>query len=208
MSQTPGAFQRLWYRWKMLRLPWRRKWLVGFDLKGNTFYEFRDPLPQATLSNTPLRNRRILQPRQFTHHSDVKIAPQWQQWLRHTRIEPPTLQELQMDVARQEQIKVLAARADERWQNAKRIESGEDQRRIGEGAATGEGVAEVRTEVGEQPSGADRMRQDEGEPAPVAPAKKSKTKKDAEAPWNQGSKGNPGDAFQPEGWTPAPARRK
>ena len=37
------------------------------------------------------------------------------QWLRHTRFEPPTLQEQQAELRRQQNIKLLAARADERW---------------------------------------------------------------------------------------------
>jgi NADH dehydrogenase [ubiquinone] 1 alpha subcomplex assembly factor 2 len=37
------------------------------------------------------------------------------QWLRHTRFEPPTVQEQQAELQRQQNIKLLAARADERW---------------------------------------------------------------------------------------------
>ena len=37
------------------------------------------------------------------------------QWLRHTRFEPPTIQEQQQELQRQANIKLLAARADARW---------------------------------------------------------------------------------------------
>jgi NADH dehydrogenase [ubiquinone] 1 alpha subcomplex assembly factor 2 len=37
------------------------------------------------------------------------------QWLRHTRADPPTIAEQQQDVRRRETIKLLAARADQRW---------------------------------------------------------------------------------------------
>lgn len=29
MSPTPGPVKQLWYSWKKLRFPWRRRWLVG-----------------------------------------------------------------------------------------------------------------------------------------------------------------------------------
>jgi NADH dehydrogenase [ubiquinone] 1 alpha subcomplex assembly factor 2 len=37
------------------------------------------------------------------------------QWLRHTRFEPPSVVEQQQDMRRQEQMKMLAQQADERW---------------------------------------------------------------------------------------------
>lgn len=48
-------------------------------------------------------------------YSDVSISPQWHQWLRHTRDSPPSLSEQSSDIARQENLKVLAAEADRRW---------------------------------------------------------------------------------------------
>ena len=29
MAKAPGPIRKLWYSWKMMQLPWRRKWLVG-----------------------------------------------------------------------------------------------------------------------------------------------------------------------------------
>ena len=43
-----------------------------------------------------------------------RTAP-WIQWLRHTRHEPPSINEQQLDEIRQAQMKELAARADARW---------------------------------------------------------------------------------------------
>ncbi|KAH0274182.1 hypothetical protein KCU84_g19818, partial [Aureobasidium melanogenum] len=54
MSKQPGAIKQAWYKWKSLRLPWRRKWLVGADLSGNTFWEFKDAINAG-------RMRRIVQ---------------------------------------------------------------------------------------------------------------------------------------------------
>ena len=83
---------------------------LGLDLQGNTFWEFRD-----TLSSHTNRMRRIVQYPASTHYSDIKISPQWHQWLRHTRSDPPSLTEQSQDVLRQQNLKVLAAEADARW---------------------------------------------------------------------------------------------
>ncbi|KAL2181333.1 uncharacterized protein P884DRAFT_326057 [Thermothelomyces heterothallicus CBS 202.75] len=136
MSQLPvSPFLRAWYKWKMLRLPWRRQFLVGFDLSGNTYWEFLDrgsrlpprtnPSSQTTTTTTtttttrrrsPVRWRRIVRYPRGTHHSAVNVPPAWHQWLRHTRADPPSLDEQRAEVARQERIKRLAAEADARWE--------------------------------------------------------------------------------------------
>ena len=52
--------------------------------------------------------------------SDVNISPQWHQWLRQTRPDPPTIREQQGDVVRQAQLKQNAALADARWEAKER----------------------------------------------------------------------------------------
>lgn len=59
--------------------------------------------------------RRIVQYPPSTQYSEVKISPQWHQWLRHTRKDPPSLTEQSQDLVRQRNLKVLAAEADARW---------------------------------------------------------------------------------------------
>lgn len=93
-----------------MKLPWRKRFLVGLDLQGNTFWEFRD-----TLSSHKHRMRRIVKYPASTPYSEIKISPQWHQWLRHTRSAPPSLTEQSQDVTRQQNLKVLAAEADARW---------------------------------------------------------------------------------------------
>lgn len=66
-TSAPGPLSRLWFKWKALRLPWRKTFLVGFDLSGNTFWEFKDAI------NTE-RMRRIVQYSSKTHYADVKIS--------------------------------------------------------------------------------------------------------------------------------------
>jgi len=111
MSSRPiTPIRKAWYRWKSLKLPWRKRFLAGLDLQGNTFWEFRD-----SLSSHKNRMRRIVQYPSSTHYSDINISPQWHQWLRHTRSDPPSLIEQSQDIVRQQNLKVLAAEADARW---------------------------------------------------------------------------------------------
>jgi hypothetical protein len=67
MATPPGPIRRAWYEWKMLRFPWRKRWLVGFDLQGNTFWEFKDALHA-------MRNRRIAKYHRSTHYGDVNVS--------------------------------------------------------------------------------------------------------------------------------------
>lgn len=67
MSAKVGTIRRLWYGWKSLKLPWRRQFLVGADLSGNTFWEFKDHMNAS-------RMRRIVRYNPRTHYGDVKIS--------------------------------------------------------------------------------------------------------------------------------------
>ncbi|KAK3938491.1 NADH-ubiquinone oxidoreductase assembly factor N7BML [Diplogelasinospora grovesii] len=124
MSGNLSPFAKAWLKWKSLRLPWRRQFLVGQDLHGNTYWEFRDPgapiPPRSSASpgspsTPPVRWRRIVKYPRSTHYGDVSVSPAWHQWLRHTRPDPPSITEQTAEVARQERMKVLAAAADARW---------------------------------------------------------------------------------------------
>jgi NADH dehydrogenase [ubiquinone] 1 alpha subcomplex assembly factor 2 len=59
--------------------------------------------------------RRIVQYPPTVQYSDLNISPQWHQWLRHTRPDPPSITEQSQDLVRQKNLKVLAAAADARW---------------------------------------------------------------------------------------------
>lgn len=59
--------------------------------------------------------RRIVQYPPSTQYSEIKISPQWHQWLRHTRKDAPSLTEQSQDLVRQRNLKILAAQADARW---------------------------------------------------------------------------------------------
>jgi NADH dehydrogenase [ubiquinone] 1 alpha subcomplex assembly factor 2 len=155
----------------------------GQDLHGNTFWEFRD-----SLSAQQQRMRRIVQYRSLAFHSDVEVSPQWHQWLRHTRRHPPSLDEQARDVARQQELKVLAAQADARWV-AKRSVLDASPAASASAPALGEGRGKQGAEEGteERPGGTE----------------------DRQDPWKQARR-NPGEDWQPQPWagTPAAATRR
>ncbi|CDK25533.1 unnamed protein product [Kuraishia capsulata CBS 1993] len=108
--------KRLFYKWKALRtVPFRSQFFVGYDLSGNTYWEF-------TMDRNFQNLRRKIQPhhrKEFTVDYYKNIPPQWHQWLRFVRNNPPTIQELLADKHRQEAIKELAKRSDEKWEMEK-----------------------------------------------------------------------------------------
>lgn len=104
--------RQLYFKWRSLRnVPFRKKFFIGYDLDGNTFWEFRN-------YNDPARMRRIVEYRiPNLNYVDYKIPPQWVQWLRHNRPTSPTLEELLADFQRQQQLKGLVQQAEERWKS-------------------------------------------------------------------------------------------
>ncbi|PQE27515.1 hypothetical protein CJF30_00007840 [Rutstroemia sp. NJR-2017a BBW] len=213
-AQSLSPIRKAWYRWKALRLPWRKSFFVGFDLQNNTFWEFRDTLNGG-------RMRRIVKSPSSTSYADVSISPQWHQWLRYTRPDAPSLQELQGDVLRQERLKILAKEADERWAQKKSYldppemqhalpatqprdggaYTGTEPRADGKGVKNAvveeQGVedgreAEVRGQANEQEVGRE-VRKGRG----VREEKKYK-----EDPWKQ-AKGAAGEEWQPQAWNPS-----
>ncbi|KPM43486.1 hypothetical protein AK830_g3056 [Neonectria ditissima] len=213
-----GTVAQAWYQWKALRLPWRKRFLMGkqsifspglqllarlpaclpapsdpkpltymagYDLEGNTYWEFR--LTRGTEGGE--RWRRIVNYPRSTHYSQVKVNPQWHQWLRHTRREPPTLDELQGDVVRQARIKVLAAEADARWEAKPRVMEAPE--------TTAQRLASVN--------------------APAPPARDARRRKpvDGESeteksddPWAKAAKAQgPGENWQPAAWDPAAVKK-
>ncbi|CUM63395.1 uncharacterized protein PRCAT00000969001 [Priceomyces carsonii] len=108
--------RRLVHKFQARRdIPFRKKFFVGYDLAGNTYWEF-------TPDGNMRRLRRKLEPfepKLFKVDYFLEVPPQWLQWLRQTRPDPPSLEELVNDKIRQQKIKILAQQADERWQSEK-----------------------------------------------------------------------------------------
>ncbi|KAK0203579.1 hypothetical protein DFS33DRAFT_1332569 [Desarmillaria ectypa] len=86
--------------WKLIRHP---TGFVGRDLEGNMFFEHRNQLPEA---------RRTKRTVKYCNPGDMwlyiggpkRLPVQWSAWLSHTRPDPPTIQELQIDLARREKV--------------------------------------------------------------------------------------------------------
>lgn len=168
---------------------------VGFDLQGNTFWEFRlttrgpgsqhDPSvsTSSTASDPGERWRRIVKYPRSTHYSSVKVSPLWHQWLRYTRHNPPSLEEQREDVVRQVRMKQLAAEADARWEAKPRVmEAGDEKPR----------PALSSTSQAQDGSGKED----------ATKKKQVDTEVDPKDPWKKARASGPGETWQPSAWTP------
>ncbi|EWC48842.1 hypothetical protein DRE_00147 [Drechslerella stenobrocha 248] len=205
-----NPLKRLYYRWKTLRLPWRKRYFVGMDLAGNTFWEFRDRI-------TATRPRRIMDFRGGRHtmknYQEMVVDPQWHQWLRATRLDPPSIAELQADVTRRRVMLERARLADERWaQGGSRLSRpGSDEvARLKASAektalSGGPGVVStsaVRGDTGRlqgSSSGKDTTVQ---EMEQRLRAEREKREAIEEGHGAKGWPSGPSEEFQPEAWTP------
>ncbi|KAJ5814819.1 NADH:ubiquinone oxidoreductase 17.2kDa subunit [Penicillium riverlandense] len=199
----------LWFKWKGLRLPWRKSFLVGSDLKGNTFWEFKDVANASKF-------RRIVKFDPKTHFGDVQVSPQWHQWLRHVREHPPSIEEQQQDLVRQAQIKQLARLADERWAskpsfldkpqtqqpspatNATDATLNRPAEEAAKGATSTQTASASATAAGMDTAPKPGETRSETKPASTEETAKK------EDPWAKAS--NPGDNWQPESWKPTSQR--
>ncbi|KAL4780289.1 hypothetical protein BJX76DRAFT_351130 [Aspergillus varians] len=178
----------LWFKWKSLRLPWRRSFLVGHDLAGNTFWEFRDKLNVG-------RFRRILKPRPKTFYSDVEVSPQWHQWLRYVRAEPPSIKEQQEDVQRRQRILLLAEMQKKRWETEQsRLDTPATQH-PGPATKTSDPTLGATSDVASSGPGS--------QTTDPAGGKTSSVKKD---PFFR-PKDVPGEKWEPESWTPTSSKK-
>ncbi|KAK3379343.1 hypothetical protein B0T24DRAFT_663543 [Lasiosphaeria ovina] len=217
-------FFRAWCKWKKLRLPWRRQFLVGLDLQGNTYWEFRNRGARVAEDG---RWRRIVQYPSGTHLGDVKVPPLWHQWLRHTRHDPPSLTEQRGDVARQARMKVLAAQANARWAAKPSLidalprrqaplpafsprppvaaphqeQQQQQQPEPKEPATTGTPVDSSACETAPPPrQDTWREMQQDAKPAAAAAAAPGPD------PWKK-ARGGPSEAWQPQAWSPGSPKK-
>jgi NADH dehydrogenase [ubiquinone] 1 alpha subcomplex assembly factor 2 len=195
----------------LTRLTWAPQ--TGLDLQGNTYWEFRDV--RGDPSDPRIRWRRIVKYPRNTHYGEVKVPPQWHQWLRHTRDAPPSIPEQQAEVRRQAQIKVLAAEADARWAAKPSLldaaGSGSDAPgQVGAGQpvpALGSRVAR-----GQEAQGAAAPGEGEGETRRDAVASGPEQRAgavagDKKGTWRQSRRGGPSEDWQPQAWTPPAPKR-
>ncbi|RKP11710.1 hypothetical protein BJ684DRAFT_12570 [Piptocephalis cylindrospora] len=123
MSQTvtrtrPGSlWSALRLNWKRLPLPWRKAWFIGLDVRGNEYYEQKQP----TFPGRPVR--RWVQPAMKTMDlfEETHIPVQWQSWLRHRRPQPPTEEDIQADEAYRLRTVARAMKLDQQWQEPRKV---------------------------------------------------------------------------------------
>ncbi|KAI9849835.1 MAG: hypothetical protein M1837_000049 [Sclerophora amabilis] len=189
MSSVPmSPLRRLWFAWKSLKLPWRKTFLVGSDLSGNTFWEFKD----AASSN---RFRRIVKSPSSTHLADVQISPQWHQWLRQTRFDAPSIAEQTADLQRQAAVKQLAKEADERWASKPSfLDKPKEQPRPATQIKDPGGYAGKTEEDSKE-----GVRNAVGGAQEMLDKKKSQDQKD---PWEKSRSQGPSEGWQPQAWDP------
>ena len=165
------------------------------DLAGNKYWFFR-PTSNA-------RPRRIMENNPRIPYSDIQIPPQWHQWLRYTRPDPPSIPELQYDVQRQENLKQLVRAADERW--AAKPSVLDKPRRGNQELAVGDG--EMRGTVGQKGETGEGRGIDEIERQEAIEMKKMEGgEKGKEDPWKV-RRGKSGEDWKPEAWSPGRAGR-
>ncbi|KAE8234259.1 hypothetical protein CF326_g696 [Tilletia indica] len=85
----------------------KSRYFVGYDLNGNSFYE----LPSRSGSTDPRHTRRSIdwkEKKAPSEYDQSSIPAQWVAWLRHTRRQPPTLEELQQDAERITRVRANA----------------------------------------------------------------------------------------------------
>ncbi|KAG6121375.1 hypothetical protein E4U14_002011 [Claviceps sp. LM454 group G7] len=191
MASSFGPLTRAYYRWKTLRLPWRKRFFIGYDLQGNTYWEFK-------LTSADTRMRRIVNYPSKTYNSQVKVSPLWHQWLRYARNTPPSLDEQHGDILRKERMKVLAAEADARWEAKPRLLGADEpsQATLGAGAKAEINVGsetQQKTGVGDA-EGAETARG----------AQSAKDVDNADDSWEKAKKAQKvGDKWQPTAWNPS-----
>lgn len=102
---------------KLAKVPFRRKWFRGYDLEGNSYWEFQ-------LSST-LPKRRMVKQIQKTGLA-FDVPPMWSQWLRFMKSDPPQLEDLIREEERVRRLKELVRFREMEEQSAKPIKITED----------------------------------------------------------------------------------
>ncbi|KAJ1646267.1 hypothetical protein LPJ64_002237 [Coemansia asiatica] len=94
-----GVLRNAYMLWKSLRLPWRSEVFRGWDLERNMYFE-------RYVRSSSRTRRRVVYSKHLTvsEYRDDIIPVQWQAWMRHTREQPPTVQELIQDVQRRKRL--------------------------------------------------------------------------------------------------------
>ncbi|KAI8970280.1 hypothetical protein BDF20DRAFT_825957 [Mycotypha africana] len=124
MSTSGKTFlQRLRLAYKTTQFPWKKHALVGYDLKGNEYWECPNPLGGRMKRWVQMADKADNDITVF-HHNKLPVL--WQSWLRHTRDRPPTIAELIQDEKRVWTVQSKAKELEEAWEKLKKMRTEEE----------------------------------------------------------------------------------
>ncbi|KAJ3246308.1 hypothetical protein HDU78_007392 [Chytriomyces hyalinus] len=106
------VLRRLHLIWRALPLPWRSARLVGSDPQREFLFFEAPPMREGSLSRTR-RSVEYLNGKQEDYTGD-QIPVQWMAWLRHTRTDPPTHEEIIQADEQRMRIQQLALMIEEK----------------------------------------------------------------------------------------------
>jgi len=89
-----------------------RRYLVGRDLQGNEYFEYPHTAGSGDFGRQKRQVKYLKESNAWPGFASLPI--QWHSWLSHTRPNPPTLDELQADLMRQQRVKAKALMIEER----------------------------------------------------------------------------------------------
>ncbi|CAG8436923.1 12371_t:CDS:2 [Funneliformis mosseae] len=102
------------FPWKHIRFPWRSIVYVGSDNIGNEYYESTRQINGRTKRMVELKVKKDL-----IDYSGDEVPVQWESWLRHTRYDPPTIEEIVLANKRRELIIERAKKLDQEYEERK-----------------------------------------------------------------------------------------
>ncbi|KAF9199105.1 hypothetical protein BGZ49_010818 [Haplosporangium sp. Z 27] len=143
------------------------------------------------------------------NYDDANIAVQWQSWLRNTRKDPPTPQEIQRDETRKQLTIARAKVLDQAWQDRKAelaLEQAQDRQSILSIAAASRRQAS-NNNARESDSPNSQSLPPEGDSEKSA-ARKQVEEREAARKAGFKPQVQQGDTFQPQAWSPTAARRR
>ncbi|KAJ3280098.1 hypothetical protein HK104_000907 [Borealophlyctis nickersoniae] len=121
------------------QMPWFKPTIAGYDLDGNKYLEAPPvalkQIDHVAASDKTRRSIEYADGRTGVQAFDGEVIPvQWQSWLRHTRKDPPTIEELQRDEAQKQLTIQRAMEIERKWQERKLQLEREKLAQLGQGS--------------------------------------------------------------------------
>ncbi|KAF9113665.1 hypothetical protein BGX27_001082 [Mortierella sp. AM989] len=180
--------------------------LAGKDFEGNLYFEKPDP----NGGRYPRRTVELADPKlSEANYDDANLPVQWQSWLRNTRKDAPTQEEIQRDEARKQLTITRAKVLDQAWQDRKAIlalEQAQDRQSILSIAAASRGLENAKA-AGAPDSSSSPSSIPEDDSTKSA-ARKQVEERDAARKAGFKPQVQQGDTFEPQTWSPTAARRR